>query len=251
MSHFDFKIEYFRRIDSTNTELKRRALRGAPSGTVIVADEQTAGRGRLGRSFFSPAGSGLYMSLLLRPVAFADAGRITTFSAVAVARALDSLGVKTEIKWVNDLLAGGKKLCGILAEAGTVDGEPFAVIGIGINLARTAFPEELANIATSVEEQTGKIPHRDDVVREILSNFSKIDVENREFSPTWMDEYRARCSLLGKAVRVFPFGGEPFDAVAIAIEDDGSLVVKPDTPSDAAPVALSSAEVSVRAATRP
>ena len=123
MHHSYFKIEHFDEIDSTNTRLKQRAVAGAPSGTVLVADAQTAGRGRMGRSFFSPRGSGLYLSVLLRPVAFADAGHLTTLTAVAVARALEAVGVPTEIKWINDLLAGGKKLCGILVEGGTVDGE--------------------------------------------------------------------------------------------------------------------------------
>lgn len=246
MPHNLFKIEYFDETDSTNAELKRRAATGAPSGTVLVADAQTAGRGRLGRSFFSPRGSGLYMSVLLRPVSFGDAGHLTTLTAVAVARALETFGVSTEIKWVNDLLAGGKKLCGILVEGGTAEGEPFAVLGIGVNLKQTAFPEELADIATSAEAQTGKIPHRDQLIKEILNEIQKIHVEKRESVPTLMDEYRARCGLLGKRIRVCPLNGEPFEAVALAVEEDGALSVRPLTPPDAPTVTLSSAEVSVR-----
>ena len=241
----DFRIEYFKTIDSTNTELKRRARLGAPSGTVLVADEQTAGRGRMGRTFFSPAGSGLYMSVLLRPVALADAGRITTYAAVATARALEKQGVRVSIKWVNDLLAGGKKLCGILAEAGTVGEDAFAVIGIGINLADAAFPEELADVATSVEAQTGRIPDRNEVVDDILHELAAL-TRGGFSDPSVMEEYRARCTLLGRAIRVLPLSGAPFDATAVAVEDDGTLTVRPDTPHNAPLVNLSSAEVSVR-----
>ena len=246
MHHSYFKIEHFDEIDSTNTRLKQRAVAGAPSGTVLVADAQTAGRGRMGRSFFSPRGSGLYLSVLLRPVAFADAGHLTTLTAVAVARALEAVGVPTEIKWINDLLAGGKKLCGILVEGGTVDGEPFAVIGIGVNLRQTAFPEELADIATSAEAQTGQVPHRDTLVNEILREIYKIHVEKREDIPTLMNEYRARCHIAGRRVRVNPMSGEPFEAIALAVEDDGTLTVRPHAPENAPPVTLSSAEISVR-----
>ena len=241
----DFKIEYFETIDSTNSELKRRARMGAPSGTVLVADGQTAGRGRMGRVFFSPAGSGLYMSVLLRPVSLADAGRITTLVAVAVARALEKQGVSVAVKWVNDLLVGGKKLCGILAEAGTVGEETFAVIGIGINLAEASFPRELADIATSVEAETGRIPVRDEVVADILSEIAALDIGGAG-DPAAMEEYRARCTLLGKEIRVLPLSGDPFDATAVAVESDGTLTVRPITPENAPLVNLSSAEVSVR-----
>ena len=239
-----FQIEYLEEIDSTNTELKRRARLGAPSGLVLVADGQTAGRGRMERSFLSPRGSGLYMSLLLRPVRLTEAGRMTTLTAVAVARALERVGVTAGIKWVNDLIAGGKKICGILAEAGSYEGEAFAVIGIGVNLAHTAFPEELAAIATSVEDQTGLVPDRNALAESILEEIAALDLAGEGSAPA-MDEYRARCTLLGKPIRVFPFGGEPFDATALSVEDDGTLTVRPDAP-DAPPVRLSSAEVSVR-----
>ena len=244
MSKNVFKIEYLEEIDSTNTELKRRARLGAPSGLVLVADGQTAGRGRMERAFLSPRGSGLYMSVLLRPVRLTEAGRMTTLTAVAVARALEKVGVSVDIKWVNDLMAGGKKIGGILAEAGSFEGEPFAVIGIGVNLAHTAFPEELAAIATSAEDQTGRTPDRNTLAESILHELAALDLPG-EGNAAAMNEYRARCTLLGKPIRVFPFGGDPFDATALAVEDDGSLTVCPDFP-DSIPIRLSSAEVSVR-----
>lgn len=246
MRHSDFKIEYFDIIDSTNTELKRRATQGAPSHTVFVADEQTGGRGRMGRSFFSPRGSGLYMSILLRPVRFEDAGRITTFAAVAVCRALERFGVSVGIKWVNDILARGRKLCGILCEAGTYEGEPFAVLGIGINIRQTAFPPELADIATSIETQTGRIPHRDSIIQEILNEFSEIYGNIEDNFTTVMGEYRNRCVTLGKPIRVIPLSGAPYDAFSVTVDDEGCLLVRTENHPSAPLHRLSSAEISVR-----
>ena len=220
-----YNIIHFQQIDSTNTELKRRALMGAPSGTVLVADSQSAGRGRIGRSFFSPSGSGLYMSLLVSPIRPTDAGLLTTFTAVAVARALDDLGIQTGIKWVNDLIADGRKLCGILAEAGTRDGLPFAVIGIGVNLKKAAFPADLAPIAVSAEELIGKAPDRDALLNAILHQLSVVHLACPEDPAALMDEYRRRSLTLGRRIRVIPHGAPPYDAFAQAILDDGSLKV--------------------------
>ena len=246
MSHKAFKIEYFDCIDSTNTELKRRALAGAPSLTVLVADEQTAGRGRMGRSFFSPRGSGLYMSILLRPVSLTDVGILTTMTAVSVARALSRLGLETGIKWVNDVIADGKKLCGILTEGGTYEGEPFAIIGIGINIKKTAFPEEITHIATSIEQISNTVPHKNDIINNILDEIYHLANLDETWQKEAMDEYRRRSVVLGKAIRVHPFHGDPFDAEAVAIEDDGTLTVRPLDPQNSSLLHLSSAEVSIR-----
>ena len=151
-----YHINYLKEIDSTNSELKRLALLGAPSGTVLVADRQTAGKGRLGRSFYSPADSGVYMSILLRPVELSDAGLLTTFTAVAVARALSKTGVEVGIKWVNDLRIGDRKIAGILTEGGLADRESlaYAVVGVGINLLPSALPEDLKEIAAAIGDFT-------------------------------------------------------------------------------------------------
>ncbi len=221
-----YQIIRYSSIDSTNTRLKQQAMEGAPSGTVLVADRQTAGRGRLGRQFFSPEGSGLYMSLLIRPVRLCDAGLLTTLAAVAVARALEGFGVPTGIKWVNDLMVDGRKLCGILAEAGIYEGQPFAVIGIGINLKKAAFPGELTHIAISMEEVLGTSPSRDEVMHAVLDQLARVDLSGPKDPAALMEEYRRRSVTLGRAVRVIPHSGESYEAVAVAIREDGSLDVR-------------------------
>lgn len=237
-----YQIKHFKEIDSTNSELKRLALLGAPSGTVLVADRQTAGKGRLGRRFYSPDNSGIYMSVLLRPVALSDAGLLTTFTAVAVARALAKTGIEVGIKWVNDLIADGRKLCGILTEAGTYEKEPFAVIGIGMNLKKTAFPEELRDIAVSLEELTGTAPDRDPLVHAILAEMQVINLQHPHDPEALMNEYRRRSITLGRPVRVLPHHGEPFDGVAEAINQDGSLTVQTEN----GPTRVSTGEVSIK-----
>ena len=238
-----YTIKRYEEIGSTNGELKRLAFLGAPSGTVLIADRQTAGRGRLGRAFFSPAGGGVYMSVLLRPVTLSDAGLITTFAAVAVARVLRAHGVDTGIKWVNDIVSGGKKVCGILVEGGVYDGQPFAVVGIGVNCKDTAFPSELADIATSVASLTGVAPEPATLADEILEALAEIDLANPRDPAALMDEYRSYSVTLGRAVRVYPHADEPYDGTAETINDDGTLAVRR---TDGTLVTVSSGEVSIR-----
>ena len=184
------------------------------------------------------------MSVLVRPVALADVGLLTTFTAVAVARVLKKYGVEAGIKWVNDLVAGGKKLCGILAEGGTYEGQPFAVVGIGINLKKTAYPAELADIAVSVEELTGVAPDREAMVTDILAALAEVDLAAPENAAVLMDEYRKRSVTVGRDVRVYPHSGEPYDGIALAINDDGSLLVQTENGNTHT---VFSGEVSVRA----
>ena len=242
MNHYI--IKKIEKIDSTNTELKRLASLGEPSGTVLLAHCQTAGRGRLGRQFFSPAGSGIYMSLLLRPVSLENAGLITTMAAVAVARALEKIGVSVGIKWVNDLLFDGKKLCGILAEAGNFNGQPFAVIGIGINVKKTTLPQELVPIAISLEDILKTVPEKDVIVSLILDELAKIDLQDPSDTSSLMDEYRNRSLTVSRWVDVLPHHGEPYRAFAEHITDDGSLLVRTENGTQKT---VSSGEVSVRA----
>ncbi len=227
------QITVFDAIPSTNTHLAALARAGEKEGRVILAETQTAGRGRLGRSFFSPAGSGIYMSLLLRPRT-SDAGQLTTLAAVVVSDAISRVcGIEVGIKWVNDLIFAQKKLCGILAEG--VVGE-FMVIGIGINVKKSAFPPELADIATSLEDILGVAPDRNRLVAEILCGFAAADLEGT----VHMDKYRRRSLTLGKTVTVLSTGET---VRVLAIEDDGALRVEDATGQLRH---ISSGEVSVR-----
>ena len=142
----DMDLQIFAEMDSTNRQLKELAESGAPEGTVVIAEAQSNGRGRLGRSFFSSQGSGIYMSILLRPeIELQNAVRLTSMTAVAVAEAIERVcEIPARIKWVNDIFLNKKKVCGILVEAGIDAVEQklnYAVVGIGINVGKMEFPE--------------------------------------------------------------------------------------------------------------
>ena len=208
-------ISVFDSLPSTNTHLATLAREGAPAFRVILAESQSAGRGRLGRSFFSPPGSGIYLSILLRPKHL-DAGRLTTLAAVVVSDAIfETCGIKVDIKWVNDLVLNGKNLCGILAEG---VGTAYAVLGIGINVSTTAFPPQLSDTATSLQEICGTAPNRNRLVAEILKRFVHADLDG--FSH--MKKYRRRCVTLGKTVRVVSTGET---VRVVKIQDNGALLV--------------------------
>jgi len=238
-------MEIHQNIDSTNIRAKQLAVQGAPHGTLVLANSQSAGRGRFSRKFFSPEGCGLYMSLILRPkIPAAKAAKATAMVGVAVARAVERLaGIDVKIKWVNDLFSGGKKLCGILCEAG-LDFESgqmdYIVAGIGINVAQMVFPQELADIATSVGNEAQKSISRCKLCAEMLNCMEEIypQLEDGGF----MDEFRSRSNVLGRRVRVL--GGEDvYEAQAMDIDDDGALVVRTD---EGEIRSLNSGEISVR-----
>ncbi|MBQ8513841.1 MAG: biotin--[Ruminococcus sp.] len=241
-----YTVQYLDEIDSTNTYCKKLAREGAPGGTVIIAAHQTGGRGRLGRRFCSPRGTGLYASVLLRPEWDTETLQlVTACAAAAAARAVDSLcGVHTQIKWVNDLFLGGRKLCGILTEAGftPAGGIDYVVVGIGINLrdTRGAFPEELHAIVTSIEEETGCILTPEQMAKALLCELDKAlsALPDRGF----LEEYRERSVLLGKDVTV-QAGGAVYIARAVEIDDRAGLVVERP---DGSRQTLTSGEVSVR-----
>ena len=253
-------------LDSTNTKAKELAMDGAPHGTAVIADQQSAGRGRLGRRFFSPAGCGIYLSLLLRPeemgLSQCDTVLITTAASVAVARAASQvLHKELTIKWVNDLYFGGKKVCGILTE-GVVNPHRQAVdaiiLGIGVNYRTPEgdFPTELQDIAGALLNVAETAPPKDElaeaIAREMLSLLPQI--ESRDF----LKEYRDRSMTLGRRIRIFP-GGAPGDhpdisgdgfrvARALDIASDGGLVVRYE---DGTVETLTTGEVSVRFADDP
>ena len=215
------------RLDSSNQTAKRLALAGAPHGTLVLAGQQSAGRGRMGRRFESPAGKGIYLSLVLRaPVPASEALGVTVGAAVAVARAVQKLcGIELGIKWVNDLYYQGKKVCGILTEAGT-DLESgrleWLVVGIGLNLTSTAadWPAELAGKAGSLypggPAPVSRAALAGAIARELLALCPGFDC---------LDEYRARCFVPGHWVTVCA-GAETYAAKALAIDDEGRLVVR-------------------------
>ena len=165
---FPWQVQYFESVDSTNTLAKKLAEQGAPHGTVIIAGQQTGGRGRMGRSFTSAPGKGIYLSVILRPACHArELMHLTCATAVATCNAIDKIsGLRPGIKWVNDLIAKDKKLGGILTEL-SVDPSTglvnYAIIGIGINCKAQVFPPELRDIAISLESATEKSIHLDAV----------------------------------------------------------------------------------------
>ncbi len=222
----EYPIEVKKIVGSTNVELKKRALEDGVHGLTLLAEEQTNGKGRLGRSFYSPAGTGIYMSILLRPdCEGADVVLVTTATAVAVCRALSRvLGIEPSIKWVNDVYLGDKKACGILTEAisdmemGKIDS---VVVGIGINYRTEEFPEELKSRAGSVGN--GRQIPRNRVVAAVLEKFWEIydHLSERGF----MEEYRRRSNVIGKEVR-FLEREKWYEGIAVDLDRDGGLVVE-------------------------
>ncbi|HIW75456.1 MULTISPECIES: biotin--[acetyl-CoA-carboxylase] ligase [Gordonibacter] len=224
-----FTISVRKRVDSTNAEARRRALEGAPEGTVVVAEEQTAGRGRRGKSFFSPAETGLYLSVLLRPSLAADqAHYLTCAAAVAGARAIEHVtGRAVLIKWVNDLYCDGRKVAGILTE-GVVDMESglldHAVLGIGINVKppHEGFPTTLDDTAGTVcDEQVGAI--RSELAAAVLQHFWSL-YQQKDSQPFY-EEYRKRCFLIGQNV-VVTRNNSRVRARAVDLTHDFKLVVE-------------------------
>lgn len=226
----DSDIHVYKEIDSTNQEVKRRAIDGAPERMAILAEQQSAGKGRKGRGFYSPAGTGIYMSVLFRPTAeqSKDVVLITTAASVAVCRAIRTvLGEEPEIKWVNDVYFRGKKVCGILTEAvsdfesghiGTV------VVGIGINyrVPDDGFPEEIRDIAGAVCGEDRMVP-RNTLVAAILNELYSLYEGLSE--RTFIEDYRKLSNVIGKKVR-FTSGESWVEAKALDVDQDGGLVVE-------------------------
>ena len=227
MTPFKPKVLRFESLPSTNTELARLASEGAAEGLAIVADEQTAGRGRLQRAWSSPKGAGLYFSLLLRPRIPANHWPLITFmAALAVGDALhEAAGVETDIKWPNDLLSGERKICGILAEAIETRGGRAVILGIGVNLTQNAFPPELANVATSVSEATGREPEREMILASLLRALSRWysllnePAGNEKIVGAWSNR---STYATGKLVQVSN-GDEVWQGTTAGVEPDGAL----------------------------
>jgi BirA family biotin operon repressor/biotin-[acetyl-CoA-carboxylase] ligase len=228
--HLTPTIMRFDSLPSTNTEAARQAALGAPEGLCVVAREQTAGRGRRERSWVSPKDAGLYLSVVLRPTLEARHWPLITLAAaLAVRDALgEACGLGADIKWPNDLLAGGRKLCGILAE--TADGARggAVVLGVGVNLRRGSFPEELSDTATSVEEQTGRAPDAERVLAALTRALARYyaTLHARGGAEEILGEWQRSSSYAhGRRVRV-ALAGESFEGLTRGLDSDGALRVE-------------------------
>jgi len=232
-------------IESTNKTAKELAAAGAPHGTVIMANHQTAGKGRFGRGFFSPPGHGIYMSFMLRQKSGAPA-LLTIYAAVAVCKAIEAAtGKNPQIKWVNDIFLGGKKICGILAETSTdpaSGGVKWAVVGIGINFdtSQADFPGQLKESAGSVFSEGEATTTRNRLAAEIINHM--VCKKNQYGGKETLDEYKKRLFMLGKKVTVTG-SGETYEALALDIDCTGRLVVKKDN-GEILP--LSSGEITIK-----
>jgi len=233
MSTFSPQILRYDSLASTNSEAARLAQQGAAEGLTIVASEQTAGRGRLERQWISPAGAGLYASIVLRPSLNNEIwSLIPLMAALAVSDALnDTCELKTDIKWPNDILINDRKLCGILAETVETNSGRAVILGIGINLTSQAFPSELREVATSIETARGE-----GVSVEVLLQSLLTSVANR-YEQLQDDEARSQILLdwmlgssygEGKSVLVTS-SGEQFTGITRGLESDGALRVETET----------------------
>lgn len=240
----DIPVFYYDTIDSTNNEAKRFYEKhkndGVDTPTLFVADHQSAGKGRLGRTFYSPSSTGLYMSLMIKADSLAEnTVCMTTAVAVCVTDALKALcDIDPKIKWVNDIYVENKKVCGILCEALTnpdtqkIDS---IIIGIGVNIETKDFPKELSDIATSV----GQALNRNELCAKITDNIIDMmkTIEDRKF----IEKYKSRSLVLNKEITYFENGIEK-SATAIDIDNNGGLVIK----TESGVKTLSTGEISVR-----
>ena len=239
---------WFDSIESTNTTARELARQGAPHGTVLIADQQTGGRGRRGRSFHSPAGSGIYMSVILHPrCAPQQIMHLTCASAVAMCDAVEAAtGLRPGIKWTNDLVCGKRKIAGVLTELGfdnrgNVD---FAVVGIGINCCQQEadFPEDIRRIAGSLASVTGQKIDRALVAAAMMDALFRMDAKLLTGKAHTLNRYRQDCITLGQEISLVR-GEEVRHGTALDIDEDGALIVRF---SDGQISAVNSGEVSVR-----
>lgn len=230
---------------STNTVLKEMAQNGAPEGKSVAAKSQSGGRGRMGRSFFSPENSGLYMSILLRPSFDSEELKfLTPMAAVAVSEAIEKIsGEKTEIKWVNDIYKNGRKICGILTEGAFSDDKiSYAIVGIGVNIEapENGFPEEIKNIAGAIFEKAPEnafMTLHDEIYKNIFKYYNNF--REKKF----IDEYIRRCTFLsGKEITVTD-GDNVFKATAHTVDRECRLEV---TTSEGVKKHIYSGDVSIK-----
>jgi BirA family biotin operon repressor/biotin-[acetyl-CoA-carboxylase] ligase len=231
---FGQPIRHLEVIGSTNDEAQRWAQEGAPHGAVVRADEQTQGRGRQGRDWCSPAGLGLYLSLILRPdIALAQVPQLTMLTALGAARTIESeTNLPANVKWPNDIILRGRKIGGVLSEARPREENPqrveYAIVGIGLNVnfAREDLPRDVKIAATSLYMETGHVRLLEDVISSLLRETET--VYNEYSCGDWQElraEFARRDILQGQTVRV-EGAGETYGGEANGIDDDGTLLVR-------------------------
>ena len=243
---FPWQVHWFNTIDSTNEQAKIMAKQGAPHGTVIIAGHQSKGKGRMGRSFSSPEGMGIYLSVILRPACRAEQlMHLTCAAGVAMCDAIESVtGYRPGIKWINDLVAEGKKLGGILTEL-SIDPQSgvvqYAIVGIGINCCqcRADFPEDIRDIAISLKTATGQAVEPAVFAAAMIQSLEKIDLSAKAEILT---AYQKDCITIGKEI-VLLRSDEKCYGTAVGIDNDGALLV---TFPDGTTQAVNSGEVSIR-----
>jgi len=226
-------IIFLNETDSTNTWAKELAAQGAPEGTLVIAEKQTEGRGRRGRSWFSPPGGGIYFSLILRPVISpGETPKITLMTAVVLAETLISLmKLKLRIKWPNDILVNGKKLAGILTEISTeMDAVNYIIVGLGLNVNTQfeQFPQDIKGNATSILIENGKQFPRVKLIQHYLKLYEiYYDMfKNNDFEPI-MKRWRELADIIGKQIRVDVIGKTHIGKV-VDVDNDGVLILKDD-----------------------
>ena len=241
------EIVYLEETGSTNIEATRLASEGLGHGTLVLTDSQIGGRGRRGRSWHTPKGTSIAMSMIMKPQMEAEyASMLTLVQAMAVAKAMEEVsGLQAQIKWPNDILVHEKKVCGILTEM-NLDGSKIAsiIIGTGINVNQEEFPEEIADIATSLKKEMGSFVSREELIGQICYYFEKYYeafMQTKDLSDI-MEEYNERLISRGRSVRVLEPKGE-FAAEALGINPKGELLVKKE---DGQMENIYAGEVSVR-----
>ena len=240
------EVYFYEQTDSTNNCIRKLAKEGKKEGVVAVAEIQTAGKGRRGKGWQSPKGTGIWMSMLLTPnITPPEAPVLTLLAGLAVCRAVrQQTGLTAMIKWPNDILISDKKICGILTELyAEMDSVHFVITGIGINVNTEAFPEELQKTATSLKIEKGETISRKNMIKAVIEEFEKIYLQYEKecsFLP-FREEYKKYCINVGKELQVL--SKQPFIAKGIDITEQGELLVQKQTGEK---VVVFSGEVSIR-----